>query len=112
MISFTEKIEVVRSMEGTYKLGKYVKQPAQWIEMLANVQPFFPKEHIKEESGRRFTGAIKIYTDKELFSKAQADKINYRGKLYEVYQVDAHIYSQFNLSHFKSIALLVDEDKQ
>ena len=112
MISFSEKIEVYKATEGTYKLGVYVKQPNQRTEMFACVQPFFPKEHLKETSGRRTTDAIKIYTKDQLSSQPQADIVIWNNKKYEVYQVDNHQYSKFNLSHYKAIALLVDEDKQ
>ncbi len=76
--------------------------------MLACVQPFFSNEHFKEASGRRVSSGIKIYTREELSSSAQANIVEWRGKKYEVYQVDCHRYTNFNLGHYKSIALQVD----
>lgn len=116
MIKWTDRIRVQRTKEGSYQLGEYVEAKATELDFIANVQPHFFKEHLREMEGRRTNDAIKIYSKEQLFISSgnqRADIVIYNNKKYEVYQVKDYNYTQLaRNSHYKSIAILVDEVSQ
>ena len=114
MISFEKKINLKRTMVGTYKGGFYEKGSIENLTLMATVQPHFFREVDKLPEGRQVSDAIKIYTEEKLISKNgkyQSDIVNYKGLFYEVFQVKDYSDNDI-LPHFKCIALLVNEENQ
>ena len=63
-------------------------------------------------AGDREKDAIRIYTETELFAandqtKTKADRIDYRGRTYEVRKVEP--WTPTDIPHFKAIAVMVQK---
>ena len=106
-------INVLRSARGEYIKGEFKDSETQKMVICANVQPFDYRQLIREPQGRRIRDAIRIYSEEKLIPQNDgiaADRVEYLGNVYEVYQVKAYLNT--SLRHFKSIALLMNAEDQ
>lgn len=109
-----QTVTVKRYATGSYVNGDYVDGSISTITMPGSIQPDsadFTQE-IKDLAleGRDIKGAIKVFTNSELFTadnspNRKADRVVYNGSEYEIRSVGAWKQGLI-LRHYKSIGIL------
>lgn len=96
---------VMRQTAGAYYRGEWANGVETVVTVYGSVQPVSGQELMVLPEGRRTRDTVKIYTDTELNTSEnnqQADKILWRGHLYEVAMKAP--YQSGVINHFKYYA--------
>lgn len=114
MIRWTENLKIIRTNTGSYVHGEWQDGSSDTLSIEASVQPQSTARLQSEGGGRRIVEAIKVYTKSEVFvenSQYQSDKIEYKGRIFEVYEVLSYD-QRLNNKHFKVIAVRMNREDQ
>ncbi|MNT15594.1 hypothetical protein D3C72_1506570 [compost metagenome] len=106
-------ITVTRRAPGAYVNHRWVEPDPEVLAKRAAVQPAKPTEVVHLPEGQRTRGAIKLYSDFELYAadvaaRRRPDVVTYRGRDYEV--AESGIYEGFGLAAWKAIATLLEDE--
>lgn len=88
-------------------MGEWVEGDESTISIAASVQPMSMEDMKDAPEGRRLSDTVKMYTDADLFTvedsgeNQQPDRLNWRGREYEVISKGVHQMSV--IPHYKYI---------
>jgi len=104
-MGFRKPQVITRTAAGAYVLGVWVDGAVSTLNIQASVQPMTEEDMKTAPEGRRLSDMVKMYTDSDLFtiadagSNQQPDKLTWRGREYEI--ISKGVRQMGVISHYK-----------
>lgn len=106
-----------RAAGSTDARGVYTAGGETTFNIVASLQPFTTRERLALPGGDRVTGLWHLFTTSELHtvvlsSSEQPDRVEHKGKLYQVDEVEDYTDHTTGLPHFHYTLRLVGQDER